>query len=119
VLNTKRIAGVAAFFAAILVAAGCEVEQTQEGRLPDVDIDARSGQLPEFEQTQEAELPEVDADVAEGGQLPRFDVEGPDVDIGTREERVEVPTGIETEERSITVPDVDVELPGDDDEPRQ
>jgi uncharacterized lipoprotein len=123
VLNRRRIsgpAGIAASFAGILVLAGCEVEQTQEGRLPDVDVDGRAGQLPEFEQTQEAELPEVDVDVAEGGQLPRFDVEGPDVDVGTREERVDVPTGIEveTEERSVTVPDIDVNPPGDD-EPQQ
>lgn len=123
VLKSKITTGPAGIFAAaagVLMLAGCDVEQTQEGELPDVDVDASSGQLPEFEQTQEGELPDVDVDVAEG-QLPEFDVEGPDVDVGTREEQVEVPTGIdvETEERNVTVPDVDVDLPNDDEEPQQ
>ncbi len=64
---------------AILIAAlalgGCEVEKKEEGRLPDVEV--------------------------EGGKLPRYDVEGPDVDVGT-------------EERTITVPDIDIDPPGDD-----
>jgi hypothetical protein len=54
----------------------CDVDQTQAGELPDVDI--------------------------EGGQLPKYDVDAPDVDIGTKE--VEV-----------TVPDIDIE-PADDDD---
>lgn len=39
-------------------------------------------------QTREAKLPEVKA---EGGQLPAFDVDAPDVDVGTRNETVKVP----------------------------
>lgn len=101
---------------ALVLLSGCEVEQTEEGQLPDVDVDAEPGQLPEFEQTQEGEPPDVDVDVSEGGELPEFDVEGPDVDVGTREEQVDVPTDVdvETEERTITVPDVDVDAPEDD-----
>lgn len=55
----------------------------------------------EVEKKEEGRLPNVEV---EGGKLPRYDVEGPDVDVGTKE-------------RTITVPDVDVDLPGDDDEP--
>ncbi len=56
--------------------AGCDVEQTEEGSLPNVEV--------------------------EGGNMPEYDVDAPDVDVGTKE-------------KTITVPDVDVDLP--DDEP--
>lgn len=55
--------------------AGCEVEKTEEGSLPDVEV--------------------------EGGNMPEYDVDGPDVDVGTKE-------------KTVTVPDVDVTMPGDD-----
>ena len=38
-------------------------------------------------QTQEAKLPRV-----EGGQLPKFDADVGDVDVGTKTETIEVPT---------------------------
>ncbi len=41
----------------------------------------------DVDQTEEGELPEV-----EGGNLPEYDVEAPDVDIGTEEVTVDVPT---------------------------
>ena len=37
----------------------------------------------------------------EGGQLPRYDVEGPDIDVGM-------------EERTVRTPSIDVNMPGDD-----
>jgi hypothetical protein len=46
--------------------AACDVDQTQEGEMPDVDV--------------------------EEGQLPEFEVDGPDVDVGTDTVQVEVPT---------------------------
>ena len=49
-------------------------------------------------QTQDAKLPEVDVK-ATGGQLPTYDVKGPDVKVGTKTETVEVPT------ISVTPPD--------------
>ncbi len=55
-----------------LVLTGCKVEQTREGEAPDVEI--------------------------EGGQAPEFDVEGPDVDVGT-------------DTTVVTTPDVDVDAP--------
>lgn len=61
--------------AASLLLWGCDVDQTEEGEMPDVDV--------------------------EGGNLPEYDVDAPDVDVGTREE-------------TITVPDVDVNAPEED-----
>ncbi len=45
----------------------------------------------DVDQTKEAELPDVDVN-ASGGQLPEFNVEGPTVDVGTENKTVEVPT---------------------------
>ena len=42
----------------------------------------------EVEQTEEGELPEVEV---EGGNLPEYDVDAPDVRIGTDTQRVVVP----------------------------
>lgn len=42
-----------------------------------------------FDQTQEGQLPEVNV---EGGQLPKIDADVADVDVGTKNEVVEVPT---------------------------
>lgn len=58
-------------------ATGCRVRQTEEGELPDVDVSA------------------------EGGNMPEYDVDAADVDV-------------KTEKREITVPDVDVNMPGED-----
>lgn len=62
-----------------LALSGCDVEQTEEGEAPDVDVEA------------------------EGGNLPEYDVDAPDVDVGT-------------EERTITVPDVEVNPPEEEGE---
>lgn len=51
-----------------LALAGCDVDQTKEAELPDVDVNASSGQLPEF------------------------NVEGPDVTVGSENKTVQVPT---------------------------
>jgi DUF4097 and DUF4098 domain-containing protein YvlB len=53
--------------------AACEVEQTEEGDVPEVEV--------------------------EEGQLPAYDVEGPDVEVT---------------EDTVTVPDVDVDRPEDE-----
>ncbi|WP_298845245.1 hypothetical protein [uncultured Roseobacter sp.] len=54
----------------------------------------------DIDQTEEAALPDVDVSV-EGGNLPEFDVETGDIDVGT--------TTIET-----TVPTIDIETPAED-----
>lgn len=56
----------------------------------------------DIDQTQEAKLPDVDVSV-EGGQAPEFDAEVGDIDVGT-------------EEVTVTVPDVDIQAPGEDEE---
>ncbi|MDX9873472.1 MAG: hypothetical protein RBS88_01065 [Spongiibacteraceae bacterium] len=81
-----------ALLVAALGMAGCEVEKTEEGELPDVSV--------------------------EGGKLPEYDVKGPDVDVNMEERRVTVPdvdVDVNSEERTITVPDVDINTPADDD----
>ena len=54
--------------ASFLTFAACDVDQKKEAKLPDVDVNAT------------------------GGQMPEFDVKGPDVDVGTKNTTVEVPT---------------------------
>ncbi len=58
----------AAAVATCFAAAACDVDQTKEGELPDVDVNVSEGQLPEF------------------------NVQGPDVDVGTKNETIQVPT---------------------------
>ena len=45
----------------------------------------------DIDQTEEARLPDVDVSV-EGGNLPEFDAEVGDIDVGSKEVTVEVPT---------------------------
>lgn len=77
-------------FGAVLTLGACSVEKTQEGELPEVDVQAKSGQLPQYE------------------------VETADVEIGTREAQVTVPdvdVDVTRKETSVTVPEVDVKMP--------
>ena len=46
---------------------GCDVDQTKEGKMPDVDVNVTEGQLPEY------------------------DIDTPDVDIKMEEKTIEVP----------------------------
>lgn len=64
------------------------------------EVGAEGGQMPKYEttKTQEGELPDVDV---EGGQLPEYDVRTSEVEVGT-------------ENRQVTVPTVDVDLPDDE-----
>lgn len=88
--------------AAVVALAACEVEQAREGKLPGVDVEADAGRLPEYEieKKREGRLPDVNVKV-EGGQLPEFEVDTPDVEV--KRKTVEVP-----------YPDVDIEMPGDE-----
>ena len=77
--------------AAALALAACDIDQTQVGDLPDVDVSE--------------------------GQLPEFDVEGPDIDVDIEERQIEVPdVDVDTETRTVPVPDIDVDLPDEDDD---
>jgi hypothetical protein len=64
--KTALLSAVAA--ASLLVLSGCKVEQTEEGSLPDVEV------------------------TAEGGNLPEYDVETAKVEMGTKTVEMEVPT---------------------------
>lgn len=52
----------------------------------------------DVDQTQEGEMPEVQV---EGGQMPEYDVETAEVEVGTKEETIEVP------DVEVTMPDAD------------
>jgi hypothetical protein len=70
-------------------ATGCKVSKTQEGEMPDVDVKVQ------------------------GGQVPKYDVKGPKVDVKTKTEQVTVPTDVDvkTEKRDVKVPEVSVTPP--------
>lgn len=71
---TKKAAMVAMTLA--LPLAACDVDQTEEGDMPEVEV--------------------------EEGNLPEYDVEGPDVDV---------------REDTVTVPELDVDVPEDEEVP--
>ncbi|HEY9098560.1 MAG TPA: hypothetical protein VIN38_06800 [Thiobacillus sp.] len=54
--------------ALVLGLSACDVKKTQEGKLPDVDVDVK------------------------GGQVPKYDVDAGDVDVKTEEKVITVPT---------------------------
>ncbi|NJL84823.1 MAG: hypothetical protein HC886_00710 [Leptolyngbyaceae cyanobacterium SM1_1_3] len=77
----------------VVFAAGCEVRQEEAGEAPDIDVQVDPGKLPEYE------------------------VEGPEVEVGTEEQEVIVPNVEVTQEKeTITTPTLDVELPSEDKE---
>lgn len=63
----KNVAMATLALTSALALSACDVEQTQEGELPDVEV------------------------TAEGGQLPAYDVETAEVDVKTETVPVEVP----------------------------
>lgn len=65
-MNHRLLALAAALL--LVPLAGCDIDQTEEGELPDVDVDVSEGQLPEY------------------------DVDGPDVDVGTDTDTVIIQT---------------------------
>ena len=73
---------------------GCDIEETEEGRMPEIGVEGDSGQLPEYEveQTQEGELPSIDDVEGDSGEMPEYNVEGPDIQTDTREIEMTVPT---------------------------
>ena len=67
---------------------GCDVDQTKEGEMPKVEVNAS------------------------GGQLPEYNVQGPEVKVGTENTTVTVPeVQVGTEEKKVEVPKVDVDTP--------
>ncbi|MHA6289538.1 hypothetical protein, partial [Maricaulis sp. CAU 1757] len=73
-------------------------------------------QLIDVDQTEEGALPDVDVAV-EGGNIPEYDVDVGEVVVGTTEEQVEVPdVDVEMEETTVDVPVIGIEEPEADDE---
>jgi len=73
--NMKRLIASSLIVPFALGLAACDVDQTEEAELPDVQV--------------------------EGGNMPEFDVETADVDVGTEEKVIEVP------DVDVTMPDAD------------
>lgn len=68
----------------------------------------------DVDQTQEARLPDVDVSV-EGGQMPEFDAEVGSIDIVTEEATVEVPdVEVTMQETTIDIPTLEVSPPEED-----
>ncbi|MGS2727024.1 hypothetical protein ACU8DI_10490 [Psychroserpens sp. BH13MA-6] len=69
------------------------------------------------------ELPEVDVDMdvsAEEGQLPTYDVDWADVNVGTTTKTVNVPKVVVVmEEEEVEVPYIDVDMPDSDDNDKE
>ena len=61
----------------------------------------------DVDQTRSAQLPTIKA---EGGQLPGFDVKSANVQVGTTNATVEVPS-VEATEKTVVVPNVEVNKP--------
>ncbi len=93
--------------AVLFVLGGCDVEQTQEARAPDVDIEG--GQAPKYD----VDAPEVTV------RSEQREITVPDVDVNTERRTITVPTfDVKKEKRTVTVPDVDIKRADDSDEVR-
>lgn len=80
----------AAVAVAVFALSGCEVEKTQSGELPSVDVDVS----------------------ADSGRLPEYDVDWASVDIGTTTETITVPKVVVVmEEEEVEVPYMDLNMP--------
>lgn len=93
----------------------CNVEKEEEGELPDIDVEADTGNLPEYEvkKTEEGELPSMDVDYEEG-KLPEYDFDFADVDVGMTKKTVKVPKLVVVmEEHEVSVPYIDIKMPDD------
>jgi hypothetical protein len=64
----KHLIKLAAMATLAIAAAGCQVNKTKDGKLPDVQVKTTEG------------------------QLPAYNVQGPDVQVGSKNETVKVPT---------------------------
>ncbi len=71
----KRIIAISLALPFAMGLAACDVDQTKEGEMPEVEV--------------------------KGGQMPEYDVETAEVEVGTKETTVEVP------DVDITMPDAD------------
>lgn len=88
ILNSKKVLSFALILALVPLTS-CQVEREQAAKLPDVNVSV------------------------EPGQLPKYDIKGPDVNVGVTERTVTVPKIIVIqEEQTVKVPYIDVNMPG-------
>lgn len=75
----------------------------------------------DVDKTQEGEMPEVDVDIdTEAGELPEYDVDWADLDVGTKTKTVKVPkVRVVMEEEEVEVPYLDFNMPNDDEKEEQ
>lgn len=81
----RAAASCIAAVAAALSLTSCDVKQTQEAKAPTVDVSP--------------------------GQLPKYDVDAAKVTVDSQKKEVTVPK-VTTEQKTISVPDVNVTMPG-------
>lgn len=87
----KKIGVTAASILMVFSLGACSVEQTEEGEVPEVNV--------------------------EGGELPEYDVDAADVDVSTETATMTVPeVDVSTDTATVTVPDVDVNPPAEGDQ---
>jgi hypothetical protein len=67
--------------AAVFLLGACDVDQVEEGDMPEVDVEAEEGELPEYD----VDAPEVDV----SSDTDTVVVETPEVDIDTPEDDTE------------------------------
>lgn len=124
-MRTRKLilALVPAVVAMGLAACDVDVDKTQSGSLPDVDVKGDAGKLPGYDvdvrKTEEGRAPDIDVDAKGETKLPSYDVDvkTPDVDVSTEEKTMTVPdVDVDTKKVDITVPDVDVKAPADNDD---
>ncbi len=82
------VLGSLAAIALLFPLTGCEVKKTQDAKAPDVDVSVK------------------------GGQPPKYDVDTADVSVHKEEKEVTVPK-VTTEKEKVSVPNVDVNMPGE------
>lgn len=80
-MRTRTLKIIAPVFAALLAVSACSVEKTDEGKMPDVDVKAEGGDLPNYD-VEPAKV-EVSTDTQQ--------VVTPDVDIKPATEAAETP----------------------------
>ncbi len=119
-MNTKDLKPIASSACAIgllFSLAACEVNQTKETKLPSVGVEVtESGQIPKYDvvKTQEGKMPNIDV-TAKKGQMPEFEVDVADIEVGTTKKKLTVPdVDIKKKEVEVTLPDVDIEMPGEE-----
>ena len=78
---------------ALALLSSCNVKKEESGELPDIDVDVS----------------------ADAGELPEYEVNWADIDVGTTTKMVEIPKVVVVmEEEEVEVPFIDVNMPGED-----